>query len=192
MALTLPPPKPILKYLALATGPPVMIPSAVLRNEPGEPNRKLLPMPKIEVLASCSLVRLTSTKRISVCTCTGKVGSSEGGNAVPVKPEAALPLTNSMVWCGSFEQALQTIRLVVPEAIPVSKKALGPLERISAMVGSPTAMREILTGKPIAFWAPWATSSTDGKALKAAQFSPAAKAICRGKLLSSSVQTARL
>ena len=68
MALTRPPPKPMLKYLLLAGGPPVMTFSAVVISEPGEPNRKLLPMPKIEVLASCSLVRLTSTKRISVCT----------------------------------------------------------------------------------------------------------------------------
>jgi hypothetical protein len=53
-------------------------------------------------------------------------------------------------------------------------------------------MREMFTGKPMAFWAPWATSNTEGNALNAAQFSPAAKAISRGKLLSSSVQKARL
>ncbi|MNN32104.1 hypothetical protein D3C81_1458160 [compost metagenome] len=56
---------------------------------PGEPNRKLPRVPISEAVASLSLVRLTSTKRMSVCTCDGRLGSSEGRE--PVMAAVAAP-----------------------------------------------------------------------------------------------------
>ncbi len=41
-----------------------------------------------------------------------------------VNAEVAWPLTNTMLWRGSLEQAVQTIRLVAPGSTPVSRKRL--------------------------------------------------------------------
>lgn len=73
------------------------------------------------MLASLSLVRLTSTKRISVCTWLGSNGSSEGGRDKLLSADVALPLTNTMLWRGALVQAVHTIRLVAPLATPVSR-----------------------------------------------------------------------
>ncbi|MCY1429530.1 hypothetical protein D9M71_454510 [compost metagenome] len=140
----------------------------------GEPNSQLPRMPKIEAEASLSLVRLTSTKRISVCTWLGSNGSSEGTDGTLVSADVALPLTNTMLWRGVFEQAVQTIRLVVPGAMPVSMNALLPLGCTSAIFGSPTASCVTGTGLRSSFCSPWPTSYVDGQLSSCEQLAGAA------------------
>ncbi|MNN30196.1 hypothetical protein D3C81_1438370 [compost metagenome] len=114
---------------------------------PGAPNRKLLePVPKIEVLACFSLLRLTSTKRMSVCTwligavCMVCVSSASARSAV------ARPSTNSMLLRASALHSVQTLRLVVPACLPVTRKPRVPSNWTSATSGSPTARRWIGSG----------------------------------------------
>ena len=147
----------------------------------GLPRKKLLPMPRILVLASLSLVRLTSTKRISVCTWLGSVGSSEGDSDWLVSAEVALPLTNTMLWRGVVEQPVHTIRLVAPLPTPVSRKWRSPLTRTSAIFGSPMARRVIATGDCSSVCKPSPTSITAGNWPRALQLPDAPIAMPRGR-----------
>ncbi len=142
---------------------------------PGEPNRKLPRVPISDAVASLSLVRLTSTKRMSVCTCDGRVGSSDG--TLLVSAVVAAPWTKTMACCGCAEQAVQTIRLVAPGPTPVSKKDEPPLACTSAIFGSPTASRVIATGDCISCWKPSPISITEGRRGSAEQLPTAATAV---------------
>src|SRR5476651_779508 len=168
--LLLPPPQTMLKLLLFSgmagTTPPTVPGDTVTPGTvPGEPNRKLPePLPKIEVLASLSLVRLTSTKRISVCTWLGNSGSSDGGAAASVINAVALPRTNTMLCRGEVEHAVQTIRLVAPGPTPVSRKPSLPPGVTSATFGSPTANRVMATEERTSCCIPCPTSNTGGNA----------------------------
>src|SRR5471032_538147 len=148
-----------------------------LGSVPGEPSWKLPRLPINDAVASLSLVRLTSTKRMSVCTWDGNSGSSDGSTLVLVRAAVALPWTNTMLWRGSLAQAVQTIRLVAPGAMPVSKKDELPLACTSAILGSPMARRVIATGDCTSCCSPSPISMTGGKRPSAVQLPVTAKAV---------------
>ncbi|MCY1404738.1 hypothetical protein D9M71_199540 [compost metagenome] len=150
--LLLPPPQTMLKP-PLSSGmrgamPPTWPGVTVTRGTvPGAPNRKLLePVPKMEVLASFSLLRLTSTKRMSVCTWLGGAERAASTSSSAVRSAVALPSTNSMLLRASALHSVHTLRLVAPACLPVTRKPRGPTSWTSAISGSPTASRLIGSG----------------------------------------------
>ncbi|MNT23792.1 hypothetical protein D3C72_1592300 [compost metagenome] len=93
-----------------------------------------------------------------------------------------------MLCRGALAQAVQTIRLVAPAPMPVSRNAWLPLTRTSAIFGSPTAIRVIATGDCTSCCRPSPTSSTAGSGPSAAQLPVAASAAVTGMPLSKVAQ----
>lgn len=148
---------------------------------PGEPISELLePLKNNRAPASLSLVRLTSTKRISAWIWLGNSPSIDGSACAPARSAVARPRTKTMVWRGSLAQLVHRLRLVAPGPMALSSRALLPTACTSATFGSPTAARLMLTGRRSSCCRPWSISITAGTRGKAEQPPVAARASVTG------------
>lgn len=149
----LPPPKIRLNpELPVPKVPPRPLPSALTLMSPrlpGAPSTQRLPPRRTnEVLACFSLLRLTSTKRISVCTWFGSSSAAPAVNAgAPRVSTLPRPSTSTRLRNGSGLQPVQISRLVEPCSLPVTRKPRRSSNCTSAIFGSPMASRSIGTAR---------------------------------------------